>query len=80
MKSNAPIGVLDSGVGGLSVLKVLYQMMPHENFIYVGDTARTPYGCRSEEEIRQFVEEIILVIMVVWIIFLSAITVVLHLN
>ena len=59
MKSNAPIGVLDSGVGGLSVLKVLHQMMPHENFIYVGDTARTPYGCRSEEEIRQFVEEII---------------------
>ena len=59
MKSNAPIGVLDSGVGGLSVLKVLHQMMPYENFIYVGDTARTPYGCRSEEEIRQFVEEII---------------------
>ena len=48
MKSNAPIGVLDSGVGGLSVLKVLHQMMPHENFIYVGDTARTPYGSRSE--------------------------------
>ena len=59
MKSNAPIGVLDSGVGGLSVLKVLHQMMPNENFIYVGDTARTPYGSRSEEEIRQFVEEII---------------------
>lgn len=59
MQSNAPIGVLDSGVGGLSVLKVLHQMLPNENFIYVGDTARTPYGCRSEEEIRQFVEEII---------------------
>ncbi|MBR2219854.1 MAG: glutamate racemase [Phascolarctobacterium sp.] len=59
MRSNAPIGVLDSGVGGLSVLKVLYQMLPQENFIYVGDTARTPYGSRSEGEIRQFVEEII---------------------
>ncbi len=59
MKSNAPIGVLDSGVGGLSVLKVLHQMLPQENFIYVGDTARTPYGSRSETEIRQFVEEII---------------------
>lgn len=59
MKSNAPIGVLDSGVGGLSVLKVLHQMLPNENFIYVGDTARTPYGSRSEAEIRQFVEEII---------------------
>ena len=59
MKSNAPIGVLDSGVGGLSVLKVLHQMLPQEKFIYVGDTARTPYGSRSEAEIRQFVEEII---------------------
>ena len=59
MKSNAPIGVLDSGVGGLSVLKVLHQMLPQEDFIYVGDTARTPYGSRSEAEIRQFVEEII---------------------
>ena len=59
MRSNAPIGVLDSGVGGLSVLKVLHQMLPQENFIYVGDTARTPYGSRSEGEIRQFVEEII---------------------
>ena len=59
MRSNAPIGVLDSGVGGLSVLKVLHQMLPQENFIYVGDTARTPYGSRSEAEIRQFVEEII---------------------
>ena len=59
MKSDAPIGVLDSGVGGLSVLKVLHQMLPQENFIYVGDTARTPYGSRSEAEIRQFVEEII---------------------
>lgn len=59
MKYNAPIGVLDSGVGGLSVLKVLHQMLPHEDFIYVGDTARTPYGIRSEQEIRQFVGEII---------------------
>ena len=59
MKSDAPIGVLDSGVGGLSVLKVLHQMLPQEKFIYVGDTARTPYGSRSEAEIRQFVEEII---------------------
>ena len=59
MQRNAPIGVLDSGVGGLSVLKCLHQLLPHENFIYVGDTARTPYGCRSEKEIRAFVGEII---------------------
>lgn len=59
MKKNAPIGVLDSGVGGLSVLKCLHQMLPQEDFIYVGDTARTPYGTRTEEEIRNFVEEIL---------------------
>lgn len=58
-KKNAPIGVLDSGVGGLSVLKVLHRLLPSESFIYVGDTARTPYGTRSEAEIRGFVEQII---------------------
>lgn len=58
-KKNAPIGVLDSGVGGLSVLKVLHRLLPSEGFIYVGDTARTPYGTRSEAEIRGFVEQII---------------------
>ena len=39
MDKMQPIGVLDSGVGGLSVLKCLHQMLPHEDFIYVGDTA-----------------------------------------
>lgn len=43
MQKNAPIGVLDSGVGGLSVLKCLQAALPQEDFIYVGDTARTPY-------------------------------------
>lgn len=55
----APIGVLDSGVGGLSVLKCLHRLLPGEDFLYVGDTARTPYGTRSEAEIRGFVEEIL---------------------
>lgn len=59
MKKTAPIGVLDSGVGGLSVLKYLHQLLPQEDFIYVGDTARTPYGTRTEQEIRGFVTEII---------------------
>ncbi len=59
MQKNAPIGVLDSGVGGLSVLKCLHAAMPQEDFIYVGDTARTPYGTRSEAEVRRFVGEII---------------------
>ena len=59
LKKNAPIGVLDSGVGGLSVLKCLKTMLPHEDFIYLGDTARTPYGPRSEAEVRQFVGEML---------------------
>ena len=42
-----PIGVFDSGIGGLSVLAALRDMLPHENFIYLGDTARLPYGTKS---------------------------------
>lgn len=59
LKKDAPIGVLDSGVGGLSVLKYLKIKLPHEDFIYLGDTARTPYGTRSEAEVRQFVGEML---------------------
>ena len=40
MDKNLPVGVIDSGVGGLSVLKVLQQALPHEDFLYIGDTAR----------------------------------------
>lgn len=57
MDKNLPVGVIDSGVGGMSVLRVLQKMMPHEDFLYIGDTARTPYGQRSEEEIRAFVRD-----------------------
>ena len=59
LNKNAPVGVVDSGVGGLTVLKHLNQMMPKENFIFIGDTARTPYGTRSEEELRRFADEMI---------------------
>lgn len=59
LNKNAPIGVVDSGVGGLTVLKHLHQMMPKENFIFIGDTARTPYGTRTEEELRGFADEMI---------------------
>lgn len=59
LDKNASIGVLDSGVGGLSVLKYLQAVLPKENFIFVGDTARTPYGTRTEAEIRLFVEEML---------------------
>lgn len=59
MEKKDPIGVLDSGVGGLTVLTHLKQLMPQENFIFVGDTARTPYGNRPEAELREFVDQII---------------------
>ncbi len=59
MDRKAPIGVIDSGVGGLSVLKCLHKSLPHEDFIYLGDTARTPYGTRSEAEVRRFVGEML---------------------
>ena len=48
------IGVIDSGVGGLSVLKELRQAMPQADFFYLGDTARNPYGTRSPEEIKKY--------------------------
>jgi glutamate racemase len=54
-----PIGVFDSGVGGLTVLRQLYRQLPNESIIYFGDTARLPYGTRSQAEITQFVREIL---------------------
>ena len=57
MDKNRPIGVIDSGVGGLSVLRALQKTMPHEKFLYLGDTARAPYGTRSRETITAFVAE-----------------------
>ncbi|PZX07026.1 glutamate racemase [Psychrobacillus insolitus] len=50
----APIGVIDSGVGGLTVAKEIMQLLPDEEIIYIGDTARCPYGPRSAEEVRKF--------------------------
>ncbi len=54
MKNNLPIGIFDSGVGGLTVYKVLKDALPHEKFIYLGDTARVPYGVKSPETIIQY--------------------------
>ena len=56
MKS--PIGVFDSGVGGLTVLKELMRVLPHEHFVYFGDTARVPYGGKSAETITRYSMEI----------------------
>lgn len=49
-----PIGVFDSGVGGLTVLKALKDRLPHEDFIYLGDTARLPYGTKSADTVMQY--------------------------
>jgi glutamate racemase len=53
------IGVFDSGLGGLTVLTQLYRQLPNESILYFGDTARLPYGTRSQAEILQFVREIL---------------------
>lgn len=53
-KNSQAIGVFDSGIGGLSVLKELMRAFPNEDFIYVGDTARLPYGSKSPETIRKY--------------------------
>jgi glutamate racemase len=53
-----PIGVFDSGVGGLTVLHELLVALPHEDFVYLGDTARFPYGERSADELERFSLEI----------------------
>jgi glutamate racemase len=52
-----PIGVFDSGVGGLTVLRSLLEVFPHENFLYLGDTARLPYGTKSSHTIRKYSEQ-----------------------
>lgn len=59
MSDNRPIGVFDSGIGGLTVVKELRTLMPAEDIIYFGDTARTPYGSRPPAEILQFMHEIL---------------------
>ncbi|HEY9805347.1 MAG TPA: glutamate racemase, partial [Candidatus Obscuribacterales bacterium] len=58
-KQRSYIGVFDSGVGGLTVLRELYRQLPNESILYFGDTARLPYGTRSPAEILQFVREIL---------------------
>ena len=53
MNNNAPIGIFDSGLGGLSVLQKLTELLPREKFIYLGDTAHVPYGNKSSESIKK---------------------------
>ncbi len=54
-QASYPIGILDSGVGGLSILRALRQKMPRESFIYFGDSLNAPYGARNEAEILQLI-------------------------
>lgn len=54
---NRPIGIFDSGLGGLTALKELRQLLPQEDFIYFGDTGRVPYGARSPQTLRRFAME-----------------------
>ncbi|MFP3916670.1 glutamate racemase [Lysinibacillus telephonicus] len=51
---NAPIGVIDSGVGGLTVAKRMMEVLPYETIYYIGDTARCPYGPRNRQEVLKF--------------------------
>lgn len=55
--SKQPIGVFDSGIGGLTVLRELLEQLPNESFVYFGDTARVPYGNKSTETVRRFSSE-----------------------
>jgi len=54
MSSDGSIGIFDSGVGGLAIYKALATGLPHENFIYLGDTARLPYGTKSPERVTEY--------------------------
>ncbi len=56
---NSPIGVFDSGIGGLTVLKEVRALMPNENVVYFGDTARVPYGSKSKDTVMRYVRQII---------------------
>jgi glutamate racemase len=55
--NSAPLGFFDSGVGGLTVVRAVQELLPDEDIVYLGDTARLPYGSKSPETIRQFADE-----------------------
>ncbi len=52
--NNLPIGIFDSGVGGLTVLKAIHQLLPYEDLLYLGDTARLPYGTKSSSTVASY--------------------------
>lgn len=58
LSDSRAIGVFDSGVGGLTVLRALHDQLPHESTIYLGDLARCPYGTRPQEQVRRFAVQV----------------------
>jgi len=58
MNNDAPIGVFDSGIGGLTVAAAIRRQLPNEKILYIGDTARVPYGGKSRETIERYSIEI----------------------
>ena len=58
-KCNAPVGVFDSGVGGLTVAREIMRNLPEENIVYFGDTARVPYGTKSKDTVLRYSRQII---------------------
>jgi len=57
LPSNLPIGIFDSGVGGLTVYRALHERLPYEHFVYLGDTARVPYGTKSLSTVERYAIE-----------------------
>ena len=58
-RCNAPVGVFDSGVGGLTVAREIMRNLPEENIVYFGDTARVPYGTKSKDTVLRYSRQII---------------------
>src|SRR3954468_3238514 len=58
MSQESPIGVFDSGIGGLTVAHEVIRQLPHESIVYFGDTARVPYGPKSPDTVRRYSREI----------------------
>lgn len=59
ISANAPIGIFDSGVGGLTVARAIIDQLPHESIIYVGDTAHSPYGPKPIADVRRYTLEVL---------------------
>ena len=59
LQIDAPIGVFDSGVGGLTVAREIMRQLPNEKIVYFGDTARVPYGSKSQETVTRFSRQIV---------------------